>query len=259
MMILRRYPILGALLAQLVAAPLSLGAGLLLAGRMPSPWMLVLLVLVIQAGVAMAVTRGLRLPVWWLLIAALFPLATALSLNAGNLPAWPFGLAFVVLYLFFSNTARERVPLYLTNRQTAEALNGLMRERGLARFIDLGCGFGGVVRAVAGEGRTAHGVETAPMAYLVAAALSRLTGRGKILRRDLWTTDLSEVDLVYAFLSPEPMPALYAKAKSEMRPGSLLVSNSFAVPDVEPTEVWELSDRRKTELFLYVMPGETAS
>lgn len=254
MMILRRYPILGALLAQLVAAPVSLGAGLALAGRM-SPWGLVLVVVCLQAGVAMAVTYRLRLPVWWLLIATLFPLALALSLNAGDLPAWPFGLAFVVLYLFFSNTARERVPLYLTNRATAEAIDGLMRERGLARFIDLGCGFGGVVRAVAGDGRRAVGVETAPMAYLVSAVLSLLTGRGEILRRDLWTADLSGVDIAYAFLSPEPMPALYEKARSEMKPGSLLVSNSFAVPDVEPTEVWELSDRRQTQLYLYVMPA----
>jgi hypothetical protein len=255
MMMLRRYPILGALLAQLVAAPLSLGAGLMLAGRV-SPWILAFAVLGLQAGVAMVVTQALKLPVWWLLIATLFPLAMALSLTFGDLPAWPFGLAFVVLYLFFSNTARERVPLYLTNRQTAEAIAGLMHERGLAHLVDLGCGFGGVVRAVAGEGRRAVGVETAPMAYLVSAVLSRITGRGEIVRQDLWTTDLSQVDLAYAFLSPEPMPALYDKAKRQMKPGSLLVSNSFAVPDVEPAEVWELSDRRKTQLFLYVMPGQ---
>ena len=38
-----------------------------------------------------------------------------------------------------------------------------------------------------------------------------------------------------------------------MKPGSLLVSNSFAVPGVEATEIWELADRRKTRLYLYEM------
>ncbi len=71
----------------------------------------------------------------------------------------------------------------------------------------------------------------------------------------LWETDLADSDLVYAFLSPEPMPALFEKARRQMKPGSLFVSNSFAVPDVEADEVWELSDRRGTRLYLYGMGG----
>lgn len=251
---IRQFPILGAALAQGLAAIVSLGLGVILAGRMP-PFGLVFVVLALQVGLAMAVTWRLRLPVWWLWIAALFPLALALVLNLGSLPAWPFGLAFLVIYLFFSNTARERVPLYLSNRQTAETMLGLMREREAKTFIDLGCGFGGVVRAVAGEDRQASGVETAPMTFLIAWLLSRLARRGTIVRQDIWATDLSRIDVTYAFLSPEPMAQLYAKAKAEMAPGSLLVSNSFAVPDVEPSEIWELSDRRKTQLFLYAMAG----
>jgi hypothetical protein len=93
------------------------------------------------------------------------------------------------------------------------------------------------------------------MVWLVSTLLSKLTRRGKILRQDIWSTDLGREDLVYAFLSTEPMAALYQKAKAEMKPGSLLVSNSFPAPDVEPDEVWELPDRRRTKLFLYEMKG----
>ena len=87
--------------------------------------------------------------------------------------------------------------------------------------------------------------------YLAARFLSAVTGRGEIRRGDLWKTDVSQEDVVYAFLSPAPMAALWQKLSTEMKPGSLFVSNSFAVPDVDPEEIWELSDSRKTRLFLY--------
>ncbi|WP_420409763.1 hypothetical protein [Hoeflea sp.] len=246
----RTYPILGAVAAQLagLAALVLVRAGLeTQVGAQAAFWS----GLAVQSGVAALATRLLGLPVWWVLIGAAFPLALAAGLNFGELPAWPFGIAFVLIYLFFSNTARDRVPLYLSNRKTAQALLDLMRQRGARRFLDLGSGMGGVVRALDGDGRVARGVETAPMVWLMSALLSRLTGRGRILRQDIWTTDLAKEDLVYAFLSTEPMAALYDKARSGMKPGSLLVSNSFPVPSVKPDEVWELPDRRRTKLYLY--------
>ncbi|WP_422370501.1 hypothetical protein [Hoeflea sp.] len=254
----RTYPILGAVAAQFLGfAALALVRSGLEAemGAAAAFWS----GLAAQCGVAVLATRLMGLPVWWVFIAAAFPLALAAGLHFETLPAWPFGIAFVLLYLFFSNTARDRVPLYLSNRQTTQALLDLMRQRGARRFIDLGSGMGGVVRALDGDGHVARGVETAPMVWLMSALMSRLTGRGRILRQDIWSTDLSGEDLVYAFLSTEPMAALYDKASAEMKPGSLLVSNSFPVPSIEADEVWELSDRRRTKLYLYEIKEASAS
>jgi hypothetical protein len=251
---LRATPILGAVLAQALAALVVAALLSLLVGRL-EVGLLLGGALVLQGGLAAVLSRAFGLAVWWSWIGLAFPFAVALALAAGSLPAWPFGLAFLLLYLFFSNTARERVPLYLTNRATTGALRQLMIDRGATAFIDLGSGLGGVVRALAGEGRTALGCETAPMAFLISAVLSKLTGRGTIQRRDIWSADIAAADLVYVFLSPEPMPAIYDKARREMKPGSLLVSNSFAVPGIDADEIWDLSDRRKTRLFLYQIKG----
>jgi len=68
---------------------------------------------------------------------------------------------------------------------------------------------------------------------------------------DLWRTELSAYDVVYAFLSPVPMAALWEKAQREMRPGTLFISNSFAVPDVAAEQVIEVDDARQTRLFCY--------
>ena len=39
--------------------------------------------------------------------------------------------------------------------------------------------------------------------------------------------------------------------KAEMPPGSLFVSNSFPVPEVEPNEIVEVDDGRSTRLYCY--------
>ena len=252
MTVFTRTPILGALLAQVVAMPLVAIVTALLSESVDRTVLIVAAVL-LQGLLAALICRLLGLAVWWLVIAFLFPLALSGALLAGNLPAWPFGLAFLVLALVFSNTARGRVPLYLTNNETAGVLKDLMIERQATRFLDLGCGLGGVVRALDGEGRQARGIENAPAVFFAARLLSRLAHSGDIRRGDLWRADVSKEDVVYAFLSPEPMAALWAKLSAEMKPGSLFVSNSFAVPDREPDETWTLTDRRKTVLYLYKM------
>ncbi len=245
-----RLPIIRATCAQLLAAVAAIAVTSLLAGRFDG-WLVRTAALFMQCVVALCMSRMFRLPAWWLWIAVAFPILLQLALSIDGLPAWPFGLAFLVLVLLFSNTARERVPLYLTNRQTAAALITLMDSRKARRFIDLGSGLGGVVRAVDGDGRSAQGVESAPLSWFLSWLLSKLSGRGHVIRQDLWSTNLSQEDVVYAFLSPAPMPRLWDKARLEMKAGSLLVSNSFAVPGVEADEIWELPDRRKTKLFLY--------
>jgi len=53
---------------------------------------------------------------------------------------------------------------------------------------------------------------------------------------------------VYAFLSPVPMPDLWCKVRTEMRPGSLFVSNTFDVPGVAPDRVITLGNGRRALL-----------
>jgi len=72
------------------------------------------------------------------------------------------------------------------------------------------------------------GIEHAPLTWLWA----RLMGLGlKNLairrRRLLAALDLGDFDLVYAFLSPAPMPRLWAKAGAECRTDATLVSQQF--------------------------------
>ena len=239
-----------ALIGQMIALGL-LAVAVFLASYVVAPpypgWALV----VAQGGLAAALCGRLGLPPWWRWIQFLLPVGLYGALGLGLHPGWALA-AFVVLWLIFANASKERVPLYLTNATTRQALAELIGGRRDVRFIDLGCGLGGNVVFMARQPNVAlaRGVETAPLPFLV-ARLNTALGGGEVAAEDLWKTDLGGYDVVYAFLSPEPMARLWQKVVKELGPGSVFVSNSFAVPGVEPTEVWELADRRRTRLYLY--------
>lgn len=247
--------VFGALLIQLVALA-GLAGALYFAPQFIAPpyplWALVM----VQAGLATLLSW--KLASWWRWIQFLLPWAFYVAWLTQFNPWWALAV-FVVLWLVFANVNKERVPLYLTNAVTRQALKVLVEGRAAQVgtplcFMDLGCGLGGNVAFMAQlpQIERAVGVETAPLPFWVARIATYWRG-GEVRAQDLWTVDLSGFDLVYAFLSPEPMPKLWRKVQHEMREGSVFVSNSFAVPDVPPSEVWELNDARQTRLFLYVI------
>lgn len=214
------------------------------------PYALWLLV-VIQGVLAAFLSCRLGLPCWWRWIQFGLPVGLYLGVTYQINPFWAL-VIFLLLWLIFFNAIKERVPLYLTNATTRQALKKLIKRRKEVHFLDLGCGLGGNVVFMAQQVnvRRADGVETAPIPYLISKMFTALRG-GETFAMDLWKTQLSYYDVVYAFLSTEPMPELWQKVLAEMPDDGVFVSNSFAVPDVEPSEVWTLNDRRRTTLYLY--------
>ena len=170
-------------------------------------------------------------------------------------PAWVYLAFFLVLLLVFWNAARDRVPLYLSNRLTWSALAELFPERPDPAFLDAGSGLGGTLAHLARQrprGRFT-GIESAPLPYAFCWLRLRVLGpaNARLAYGDFWQEDLSRYDVVYCFLSPEPMPALYRKVCAEMRPGSLFISNSFEVPGAPADEIVKVADRRRTRLFVW--------
>jgi hypothetical protein len=188
---------------------------------------------------------------WWRIIHAVFAPATVLFSGLGIAPEW-YLAAFTLMYLIYRGALTSQVPLYLSSRETARALAGLLAGMP-GKFIDLGAGTGSVVRALAGMRQDVqfHGVENSYLPW----AIGRLRTAGQKNCRwtlgSLWRVSLAEYDFVYAVLSPAPMSGLWLKAKREMRPGTLFVSNSFEVPGVEATTEIEVDDARKTRLYCY--------
>lgn len=197
----------------------------------------------------------LRAPAWWLPIHVAFMplvvLASRLDLN----PLW-YLAGFLLLLAIFWRTDRSRVPLYLSNKLTAGAVAALL-PTAPCQVIDLGCGDGALLRRLARARPDCRflGVEHAPLPWAWARLAAAALPNCEIRYGDFWRRALDRYDVVYAFLSPAPMPELWAKARREMQPHALLVSNSFPVPGAEVERTLEVADRRRTRLYCY-RPGD---
>jgi hypothetical protein len=207
------------------------------------------------AGFAVGLSWLMGLAPWWLAINAVFVPALSFAVTADVSPLWALA-AFAALLLVYGGIWKSRVPLFFTSRRALLPLSRLIPD-GAARFLDIGCGDARVLTRLAGEHRSCRfeGVEQALVPWLLALARCRLArGDCAVTRADLWKTDLSRYDVVYAYLSPAVMARLWAKARGEMRPGTRLVS-AFAVPGVAPAETIEVGDAMGTRLHVWHMGG----
>lgn len=217
----------------------------------PWDWPLVALAI---GGAALLLATATRQAWWWRLIHAGFaPLAAWVSQLAIP-PGW-FLLAFLLLWLVFRSAASGQIPLYLSSDAVPEALGEWIAERRPAAVIDLGAGIGSAVLPVARRFPEVRfvGVENAPLPWLVGWLRTRGAANIEWRWGSLWRQPLAGFDLVYAFLSPAPMTALWEKACREMRPGSLLISNSFPIPGARTSEERAAGERI---LFAYVPDRE---
>jgi SAM-dependent methyltransferase len=247
-----RVPAVQALLLQLLALLpcAALSVALQALGLVPTLLSTVLL----QGALAMLLTWRLGLARWWRAIQLLFPLALLAAL-ALHWPPWLFLLGFLILLGWYWSTFRTQVPYYPSGPAVWQALARLLPPQQARSVVDIGSGLGGCAMylAAARPACSVLGIELAPLPWLVARARAALAGsRARFVRGDYEKLDLGQFDLVFAYLSPAAMPALWHKAKREMRAGSLLISYEFAIEACEadktivtteggpPLYVWEI-------------------
>ncbi|MEI8030199.1 MAG: class I SAM-dependent methyltransferase [Comamonadaceae bacterium] len=249
-----RVPLRQAAMAQIGACLVVLILGTLLSDATETSHMLMSLAL-LQGVVAAGLGRGLKMDPWWLPIHALFVPGLVWTQALCVPPGYALG-AFCLLASLYWGVSRTRVPLFLSSRVTMQAVANLLpRERSFT-FLDMGCGLGGVLTSLA-QARPAgryHGIESAPMPFLLSRL--RTAFRSRLIRitwGDFNAIDLEHYDVVFAYLSPAAMGDVWRKARSEMRPGSLLISNSFAVPGVAPAVTIATGARDGSRLLLWRM------
>ena len=224
-----RAPAIRALLIQCVSMPLTLLTIYLLA-RLHFPLNEYSAVL-LQGGWAGLLTWRLGLARWWRWIQLLFPATLMLAL-ALQLPPWLFLLAFLLSLGWYWSTFRTQVPYYPSTPEIWDAVRQVLPADQPVRMIDIGSGLGGLVLYLARQRprATCIGIELAPLPWLYSRLRAMLGGsRAQFLLGDYEKLDFAQFQLVFAYLSPAAMPALWHKASAEMLAGSMLVSYEFAI------------------------------
>ena len=222
-------PAAQALLVQCAALPACVLASAILSAMQVD--LSIGVVALLQGGFACALSWWCRLAPWWLAIELLF--APALLAGAGlHLPPWIFLAGFVALLLIYWSTFRTQVPYFPSGKRAWDAVAELLPPGRPLHVIDIGSGLGGLVLDLARRrpDATVVGIELAPLPWLVSRLRAALAGSNvRFVRGDYEQLLLSDYDVVFAYLSPAVMDALWRKASTEMRTGALLLSYEFGI------------------------------
>ncbi len=107
-------------------------------------------------------------------------------------------------------------------------------------FYDLGSGDGRMVIAAASLGAKAYGIEIDPFRVLYSRFcifIFGLSGRAKIIHRNIFNVDLSSADIVTIYLLQETNDKLFIKLSRELKPNTRVVSAAFTFPKWKPITV----------------------
>jgi SAM-dependent methyltransferase len=186
---------------------------------------------------------------WWRFIHLAFPFLFLLGFHFSIDPRW-YLVSLLLCWMVFGGVLRNRVPLYLSNVRALEQLAEQVPEG--ARLLDLGAGTGTVLAWFVRHRPDVQvdGIEFSWLPWLL-GRIRLANSKAGWQHGDAFAADLALYDVVYAYLSPEPMSLLWEKAQKEMRPGSLLISNSFDIPNVPPERVCNIGDWKGSRLLVW--------
>lgn len=197
-------------------------------------------------------------PVWRSPMQGGFSILVWLGLHFGTLPSYIWLIALCIASLLFGGgITGKRAPLYLTQQRAFEAILSCIPKNLEGSCLDVGAGIGSFMLRVAPHRPLLRfeGIERAPLTFFVGYLRCHWHRSGTMHWGDLWKTSLKEYQLVYAFLSPEAMEALWLKAKKEMPPGSLLIVNAFEIPHVKFEQRIRYGNSPSDQILSYRLPG----
>lgn len=201
---------------------------------------------VLQGGLALFLAVLFRMDTWWRVIQFTFPIGL-LVMQQLALPSWFYLAGFLFTLSLFWTTFRTQVPFYPSRPDVWRRLaHHLPKDRSI-HLIDIGSGLGDLVMHLARENPHGRfdGIEIAPLPWLLSLCrkkLRRLDNAG-FIRGNYEALDFAQFDVVFAYLSPAAMEALWQKASSGMKPGSQLMSYEFSIPGAEPDLILSLEGR----------------
>lgn len=122
--------------------------------------------------------------------------------------------------------------------------------------VDLGSGWGNIAMQMAYLLPQCHvvGYEISPIPWFISKMwkLFNKVPNVEFLHKDFSNVPLQNVSLVYCYLFPNGMKKLAKKFDEELRPGTIVISNTFAVPGWDPIQVLNVQDIYNTRIYVYV-------
>lgn len=160
-----------------------------------------------------------------------------------------FSLAGLVLFMQLQNFFSA--PYVPSNMRKVWEVFRHLKVGPHTKLVDLGSGDGSTVLIASQLGAQATGVEINPALNLVARIRKILRNRNgaRFKTKSIFKENLSQYNVVYLYLFPELVSKLVPKLQTELKPGSIIISNTFSIPEIVD---WKTEDYGK--MHIYTVP-----
>ena len=165
---------------------------------------------------------------------------------------------FLLVILMFStmiiNLFFTKAPYVPSSKKILDNLLEDLKLKPKQKVYDLGCSDGRfLIRAEKKFGIQGIGYELAPLPFLLAQVLLFFThSKSQVYLGNFFKQDLSQADIIFCYLFPEIVTAAYHKAVKECQKGTIFISNTFSVKDVQPDRII-YNEKKQPQLFFYYL------
>ncbi len=157
----------------------------------------------------------------------------------------------IIIYSLYNGVS----PMPTSRKVTRALLEIAVSYRVSGAVFELGSGWGNLALLLARALPACQviGYENSPAPYLISRAIAMIfpAQNLQLIRNNFFSASLSGADLVVCYLYPNAMKDLKVKFERELKEGSLVISNTFAVPGWEPIQIRNVPDLYHSRIYVY--------
>lgn len=167
------------------------------------------------------------------------------------------GTCILLVIHFYRVSIKGNAPYIRTGKKLIERVLAEIDFQPGAKVYELGCGDGRFLRALAKQKNVqAIGYENFILPYFLSQVFNYFTGsKAKVVYGDFFKADLKDADYVFCYLIPKQMEQLEAKLKRELKPGALVISNTFKFENWPPEKQIVINEKNRyglsNKIFIY--------
>ncbi|MCL6268609.1 class I SAM-dependent methyltransferase [Sansalvadorimonas sp. 2012CJ34-2] len=163
-------------------------------------------------------------------------------------------MAFLMASAIVAYTIINGIGPTPTNGRVIRQLDKILPEKADGDVMDLGAGWGRVAIYLARRylDNRVLAIENCPPVWLVCWIRAKLSGNTNLTVKlgNIYKESLEDAGLVYCYLYPGAMKKLAPQLRF-MPPRSVIISNTFSLPDYEVDKTCQAKDVWKSPLYRY--------
>ena len=168
------------------------------------------------------------------------------------------GLALLALISIVFTSLQVGISPMPSSRKARQAIISAIPQNTEGLIFDLGSGWGNMIFPLAQSFplATIRGIEISLIPWGASKIRVLLFGPSNLVieRSNFQDISLESAEVVVCYLFPEGMTSLEAKFQKELKPNTLIISNTFRLAGWEPEEVITLDDIHQTPIYIYYAP-----